>query len=74
MAEQETSSFFVLTDFLQVWHSHEDNHVHQEQSVPGSSAVQRSCQCTAGQTGMVMFSCMSNRIVPVLDFQTLYES
>lgn len=32
--------FVLLTDFLQVWHSHEDNHIHQEQSVPGPPTVQ----------------------------------
>lgn len=32
--------FWVCADLLQVWHSHEDNHLHQEQPVPGSSAVQ----------------------------------
>lgn len=32
--------WFFLTDFFQVWNSDEDNHIHKEQSVPGSAAVQ----------------------------------
>lgn len=46
-------SFLVFppTDFLQVRHSDEDNHLHQEQSVPGSAAVQRLGQRAAGQAG-----------------------
>lgn len=32
--------FLGCSDFLQVRHSNEDNHLHQEQSVSGSSAVQ----------------------------------
>lgn len=32
--------FVLLTDFLQIWHSHEDNHIYQEQSIPSPSTVQ----------------------------------
>lgn len=32
--------FWFFSDFLQVRNSHEDHHLHQEQSVPGSPAVQ----------------------------------
>lgn len=35
-----TGPFFVLADIFKVWHRHEDYHLHQEQPVPGSSAVQ----------------------------------
>lgn len=42
-----TFVFFDLTDIFKVWHSHEDYHLHQEQSVPGSSAVQWFCPCAA---------------------------
>ncbi|CAG12676.1 unnamed protein product, partial [Tetraodon nigroviridis] len=73
--------FLGSSDFLQVRHSHEDNHLHQEQSVPGSSAVQRPRQRAAGQTGKalppgVLAACSGLTFIHLqaLDGQNIYNS
>lgn len=40
-----------LADLLQVWHSPEDHHIHQEQPVPGIAAVRGPCERPARQAG-----------------------